>query len=97
MPDLTTVLLDRLERLEKQLAELRRGDRAPNKLLIRNGVNMPNVAAAVGQIYIAADEGTVRIRFPDGAVREFTTTEVVVAVPSLDFADGDMSMYLGAI
>jgi len=89
---------DRIERLEREVARLRNQDRAPNVLVLRNGVSLPDQAENVGQIYIDISEGTVRIRFPDGSVREFTTEAVIISGDYLlDFSNEDNSFYLGAI
>jgi len=85
-----------VQTLRKRISELEHDDTAMQTLALRDGIATPTTAAAIGQIYVDSG-GTVRIRFSDGTVREFTTTAIVLGTESLDFSVDTNSMYLGLV
>lgn len=73
MPDLNTILLDRIERLEKQVDELRRRDRAMQALVLRDGVAAPTAVTGVAQIYVDTADGDLKVKFADGTTKTIAT------------------------
>lgn len=68
-----TLVLQRIERLERHIDELRRRDRAEVKLVLRDGVTAPAAVVGLAQIYVDEADGDLKIRFGDG-----TTKTIVV-------------------
>jgi hypothetical protein len=73
MPDMTQLLLERIERLERRLDELKRQDRAADKLVLRDGVTTPLSGVSLAQIYVDAADGDLKVIFADGTVKTIVT------------------------
>lgn len=73
MPDPQQLLLNRIERLETLVDQLRRADRAENKIVLRDGVSAPAAVSAVALVYVDVADGDLKIRFADGTTKTIVT------------------------
>lgn len=69
MPGLDRPTLERIEKIEKEIGRLRNRDRAPNSLVLRDGVTAPSVVVGVALIYVDIADGDLKIKFSDGTVK----------------------------
>lgn len=69
MPDLSQSIVNRIDKLEKTIAQLKNRDRAPDTLILRDGVTAPSAVTALALIYVDTADGDLKIRFSDGTIK----------------------------
>lgn len=69
MPDLSKSIVDRIDKLEREVARLKRHDRAPDSLIIRDGITAPSAVTGLAIIYVDTADGDLKIKFADGTTK----------------------------